>query len=60
MLLSEPLYWGMRVSVMDLDLVKVRGQWRVESSSATLLNANNVPEDPEIARAWCDRPTRRS
>ena len=49
MLLSEPLYWGMRVSVMDLDLVKVRGQWRVKSSSATLLNANTVPEDAEIA-----------
>jgi 2',3'-cyclic-nucleotide 2'-phosphodiesterase / 3'-nucleotidase len=48
-LLSEPLYWGMRVSVMDLDLVKVRGQWSVRSSSATLLNANTVPEDPEIA-----------
>jgi 2',3'-cyclic-nucleotide 2'-phosphodiesterase / 3'-nucleotidase len=48
-LLSEPLYWGMRVSVMDLDLVRVRGQWTVASSRATLLNANTVPEDPEIA-----------
>lgn len=48
-LLSEPLYWGMRVSVMDLDLVKVRGRWTVAASSATVLNANTVPEDPEIA-----------
>ena len=48
-LLSEPLYWGMRVSVMDLDLVKARGRWTVRSSSATLLNANTVGEDPEIA-----------
>ena len=48
-LLSEPLYWGMRVSVMDLDLVRVRGKWTVASSRATLLNANTVPEDPEIA-----------
>jgi 2',3'-cyclic-nucleotide 2'-phosphodiesterase / 3'-nucleotidase len=48
-LLSEPLYWGMRVSVMDLNLVKVRGQWTVASSSATLLNANTAPEDAEIA-----------
>jgi 2',3'-cyclic-nucleotide 2'-phosphodiesterase/3'-nucleotidase len=48
-LLSEPLYWGMRVSVMHLDLLKVGGQWRVSSSSATLLNANTVPEDPQIA-----------
>ncbi len=48
-LLSEPLYWGMRVSVMDLDLVKVRGRWTVASSKATLLNANTVPEDARIA-----------
>ena len=48
-LLSEPLYWGMRVSVMDLDLVKVRGRWTVATSQATLLNANTVPEDARIA-----------
>jgi 2',3'-cyclic-nucleotide 2'-phosphodiesterase/3'-nucleotidase len=48
-LLSEPLYWGMRVTVMDLDLVKVRGQWQVASSRATTLNSNTAPEDPEIA-----------
>lgn len=48
-LLSEPLYWGMRVTVMDLNLVKVRGQWQVDSSSATVLNSNTVPEDPQIA-----------
>ena len=48
-LLSEPLYWGMRVTVMDLDLVKVRGQWQVASSGATTLNSNTAPEDPEIA-----------
>ncbi len=48
-LLSEPLYWGMRVTVMDLDLVKVRGRWSVARSGATTLNANTVPEDAEIA-----------
>lgn len=48
-LLSEPLYWGMRVTVMDLDLTKVRGQWEVASASATLLNANTVPEDKQVA-----------
>ena len=42
-LLSEPLYWGMRVSVMDLDLVRSGRGWRVKSSSSTLLNANTVP-----------------
>ncbi len=48
-LLSEPLYWGMRVSVMDFDLEKVRGRWTVQSSRATLLNANTAPEDPKVA-----------
>ncbi|GAB3578770.1 bifunctional metallophosphatase/5'-nucleotidase [Calidifontibacter terrae] len=48
-LLSEPYYWGMRVTVMDLNLVKVRGQWTVESSTSTLLNANTAPEDSEVA-----------
>lgn len=47
-LLCEPLYWGMRVAVMDIDLRKVRGQWQVAAASATLLNANTVPEDPAI------------
>jgi len=47
-LLSEPLYWGMRVSVMDLDLTKVKGQWQVTGLGATLLNANSAPEDPDI------------
>jgi 2',3'-cyclic-nucleotide 2'-phosphodiesterase/3'-nucleotidase len=48
-LLSEPLYWGMRVSVMDLDLVRSGRGWKVKSSSATLLNSNTVPEDAAIA-----------
>ncbi|MGG5259324.1 bifunctional metallophosphatase/5'-nucleotidase [Phycicoccus avicenniae] len=48
-LLTEPLYWGMRVAVMDLDLEQVRGRWRVVKSTSSLLNANTVPEDPRIA-----------
>ena len=47
-LLSEPLKWGERLTVMDLDLVKQRGRWTVASSTATVLNANTVPEDPAI------------
>jgi len=50
-LLSEPLYWGMRVTVMDLDLQKVRGQWRVVARGATVLNSNTVEGDPEILGA---------
>lgn len=48
-LLSEPLYWGMRVTVMDLNLTKVRGRWRVASATSTLLNANTVEEDAKVA-----------
>ncbi|WP_265447602.1 bifunctional metallophosphatase/5'-nucleotidase [Flexivirga meconopsidis] len=48
-LLSEPLCWGERVTVMDLGLEKVRGQWQVASATATLLNSNTVPEDPAVA-----------
>lgn len=48
-LLSEPYYWGMRVTVMDLDLQKIRGQWQVVGRGATLLNSNTAPEDAAIA-----------
>jgi 2',3'-cyclic-nucleotide 2'-phosphodiesterase / 3'-nucleotidase len=47
-LLSEPLKWGERLTVMDLDLVREHGRWTVASSTATVLNANTVPEDPAI------------
>lgn len=50
-LLSEPLYWGMRVTEMSLDLQKVRGQWEVVSSGAKLYNSNSVPEDPAVTEA---------
>ncbi|MGN6751152.1 MAG: bifunctional metallophosphatase/5'-nucleotidase [Intrasporangium sp.] len=48
-LLSEPYYWGMRVTVMDLEIQKVRGQWQLVDSRATLLNSNTAPEDAQIA-----------
>ncbi|MCC9196548.1 5'-nucleotidase C-terminal domain-containing protein [Arthrobacter sp. zg-Y820] len=48
-LLTEPLNWGMRLSVMDFELTKVRGQWDVTSASSTLLNANTAEADPEIS-----------
>ena len=51
MLLSEPYYWGMRVTRMSLDLQKVRGQWQVVHSEATLYNSNVAPEDPAVTRA---------
>jgi 2',3'-cyclic-nucleotide 2'-phosphodiesterase/3'-nucleotidase len=50
-LISEPLNWGMRVTVMDLDLQRVDGRWTVASSAATVLNSNVAPEDERIAEA---------
>ena len=50
-LISEPLNWGMRVTVMDLDLQRVDGRWTVASSAATVLNSNVAPEDDRIAQA---------
>ncbi len=47
-LLSEPLKWGERLTVMDLDLVKQRGRWQVGTASSTVLNANTVSADDKI------------
>ncbi|HEY0168478.1 MAG TPA: 5'-nucleotidase C-terminal domain-containing protein [Jatrophihabitans sp.] len=47
-LLSEPLRWGERLTVMDLDLVKDRGRWQVGAASATVLNANTVAADEKV------------
>ncbi len=50
-LLTEPLKWGMRVSVMDLELAKVRGQWTVTSAHSHLLDAKTADPDPAVVRA---------
>jgi 2',3'-cyclic-nucleotide 2'-phosphodiesterase/3'-nucleotidase len=47
-LLSEPLKWGERLTVMDLDLVKHHGRWQVGTAGATVLNANTVSADEKI------------
>ncbi|TCO47180.1 2',3'-cyclic-nucleotide 2'-phosphodiesterase/3'-nucleotidase [Kribbella antiqua] len=46
--LSEPLKWGMRLSLIDLDLEKVRGQWKVVGRHGQVLNANTVAADPKV------------
>ncbi|MET9268343.1 5'-nucleotidase C-terminal domain-containing protein [Kribbella sp. NPDC003557] len=46
--LSEPLKWGMRVSLFDLDLQKIRGQWKVVGRHSQVLNANSVAADPAV------------
>ena len=50
-LLTEPLKWGMRVSVMDLELAKEKGQWTVTSAHSLLLDAKTVDADPAVVRA---------
>ena len=48
--MSEPMCWGQRLSVFDIELQQVRGQWQVVSKSATNLNTNTVEDDPELVR----------
>ncbi|MCB5274465.1 Trifunctional nucleotide phosphoesterase protein YfkN [Arthrobacter sp. SO5] len=50
-LLTEPLKWGMRVSVMDLELAKDKGQWTVTAAHSLLLDAKTVDADPAVVRA---------
>lgn len=50
-LLTEPLKWGMRVAVIDLQLVKDRGQWSVASAHSHLLDAKTVDADPAVIGA---------
>ncbi len=61
MLLSEPLYWGMRVTVMDLQLERHGDGWEVASATSQVLNSNTVSEDPDVAsvvRAQHDKVVR--
>ncbi|MEV6009250.1 5'-nucleotidase C-terminal domain-containing protein [Streptomyces sp. NPDC051976] len=48
--LSEPLMWGMRLSVFDIDLEFAHGRWQVTSVTAEVRNANTVDEDPVVAK----------
>ncbi len=48
--LSEPLMWGMRLSVFDFDLELRHGRWHVASVTAEVRNANTAAEDPHITR----------
>ncbi|MFD7923753.1 bifunctional metallophosphatase/5'-nucleotidase [Streptomyces sp. NPDC059740] len=48
--LSEPLMWGMRLSVFDIDLTWSRGGWQVSKVTAEVRNAATVPEDAAVAR----------
>ena len=50
-LLCEPLYWGMRVAVMDLDVQHVHGRWKVVQSHGQTLNSNTVTGDKAVLAA---------
>jgi 2',3'-cyclic-nucleotide 2'-phosphodiesterase / 3'-nucleotidase len=50
-LITEPLFWGKRLSLMDFDLSWApRGGWTLKASRSQVLNSNTVPEDPKIVR----------
>ncbi|MCC8248796.1 bifunctional metallophosphatase/5'-nucleotidase [Saccharothrix luteola] len=54
-LLTEPLFWGKRLSLMEFDLAWSPGRgWRTEASRSQVLNTNTVPEDPAIVRRLRD------
>jgi len=50
-LLCEPDYWGMRLAVIELDLVRHGHTWSVASASSQTLNSNVAAEDPQVADA---------
>jgi len=50
-LLCEPDYWGMRLAVMELDLVRHGNRWRVATATSQTLNSNVAAEDPQVAAA---------
>ncbi|MGZ4471931.1 MAG: bifunctional metallophosphatase/5'-nucleotidase [Nocardioidaceae bacterium] len=50
-LLTEPLKWGMRLSVITLDLEREGDKWHVREISSTTLNSNTVEADPVVAEA---------
>ncbi|MGW1723797.1 bifunctional metallophosphatase/5'-nucleotidase [Streptomyces sp. NPDC002306] len=52
--LSEPLCWGERLTLFDVELVFAKGKWEVESVAASLLNSNTVADDPKITRLLRD------
>jgi 2',3'-cyclic-nucleotide 2'-phosphodiesterase/3'-nucleotidase len=46
--LTEPLRWGMRLSLIDLTLVKQGHRWVVQSVGSSVLNSNTAAEDPHV------------
>jgi 2',3'-cyclic-nucleotide 2'-phosphodiesterase/3'-nucleotidase len=50
-LITEPLFWGKRLSLMEFDFTWTpRGGWALNTSRSQVLNSNTVPEDDRIVR----------
>jgi len=50
-LITEPLFWGKRLSLMEFDLAWTpRGGWQLKASRSQVLNSNTAPEDPKIVK----------
>ncbi|MFF7190863.1 bifunctional metallophosphatase/5'-nucleotidase [Streptomyces sp. NPDC008222] len=52
--LSEPLCYGERLTLFDIELVIEKGRWQVESVAASLRNAGTVADDPKITTLLSD------
>ncbi|MFJ2646873.1 bifunctional metallophosphatase/5'-nucleotidase [Streptomyces sp. NPDC087420] len=52
--LSEPLRWGQRLTLFDVELVRERGGWSVERVTSKVLNSNTVAEDRKITGMLAD------
>jgi len=48
--LTEPLRWGMRLSLIDLTIVNVGGRWTVQHVGSSVLNSNTVHENPHVRK----------
>ena len=48
--LTEPLAWGMRLSLIEVSLVRGAHRWVVQSVGSSVLNANTARADPEMVK----------
>lgn len=48
-LLTEPLFWGKRLSLMEFDL-RYSSRWELEGSRSSVLSTATTEEDPRIVR----------
>ncbi|WP_167006254.1 5'-nucleotidase C-terminal domain-containing protein [Mumia sp. ZJ430] len=47
-LLTEPLCWGMRVAVVEIDLARTADGWAAHEARSRLVDTADAEEDPEI------------